>query len=171
MNLTKATVLATALFAIGALSPANAADNANFDVTLSIQASCDVISADTIAFGSQLPSAGTVTAQGKVIVQCTKGAAYNLALNGGANSSNNVNARKMLFNGSGTGTDTVGYQLYQDTGTTVWGDTVGTNTVNGTGAGFGSGFNREHTVYATATILGTEQVGSYKDTVKATVTF
>lgn len=171
MNLFKTTLLATSLIALCALSPANAgSDSADFDVTLTIQGSCDVISADTVAFGNVLASVGTATADGDVTVQCTKGTAYALALNGGAHSSNNINARQMLIGGAGT--DTIAYQLYQDSGTsTVWGETANTDTVDGTGAGFGAAFNQVHTVYAEATIVGSETVGNYSDTVTATVTF
>lgn len=171
MNLFKTTLLATSVIALCALSPANAgSDFADFDVTLTIQGSCDVISADTVAFGNVLASAGTATADGDVTVQCTKGTAYALALNGGDYSSDNINARKMQIVGGGT--DTIGYQLYQDSSTsTVWGENAGTDTVDGTGAGYGTAFSQVHTVYAEATIAGTETVGNYKDTVTATVTF
>lgn len=166
MNLFNTTLLATALIAAGAIAPANAADNMDFDVTLTIDKSCDVTSTETIAFGNVLASAGTANAQGDVAVQCTKGTAYALALNGGNNSGNDINARQMS-----SGSNTIAYQLYQDTANTVWGQTAGTDTVDGTGAGFGAAFDQVHTVHATATIVGTEPAGNYSDTVTATVTF
>ncbi len=167
MNLFKTTLLVTALIAASSLAPASAADNQNFDVTLTISKSCDVTSTQNVAFGNVQANPGTLNAQGGVSVQCTSGTPYALALNGGNNSSNNINARKMA-----SGTSTIAYQLYQDTSTsTVWGETAGTDTVDRIGTGFGAAFNQAHTVYAAATIVGTEPAGNYTDTVTATVTF
>ncbi|MGY0798196.1 Csu type fimbrial protein [Lysobacter sp. A286] len=171
MNLFKTSLLATALIAGGAIAPANAADNMNFDVTITIDKSCDVTSTSDVSFNSRFASAGTVSTNGGVTIQCTVDVPYNVALNAGNNGGTDITARKMLI--SGGGTDTIAYQLYQDTAQTVWGQTVGTDTVTGTGIGFGAAatFNQPHTVYAEATIVGTEPVGSYSDTITATVKF
>lgn len=170
MNVFKTSLLATALIAGGAIAPAHAADNMNFDVTISIDESCDVTSTETVAFGVQLASAGTATAQGDVVVQCTVDTAYDVALNEGLHSINDINARKMQIV---AGTDTIAYQLYQDTAGTVWGETAGTDTASGIGTGFGTGasFDQVHTVEAVATLVGTEPAGDYSDTITATVTF
>lgn len=172
MNVFKTSLLATALIAAGAVAPANAADNMNFDVTLSIDESCDVISTETVAFGVQLASAGTATAQGDVAVQCTVDTAYELALNAGTHSGNDITARQMQIN---AGTATIAYQLYHDSANSdVWGETtgIGGDTATGIGTGFGDAtFNQVHTVYAEATIVGTEPTGDYSDTITATVTF
>src|SRR5690606_22533358 len=131
MNLFKTSLLATALIAAGAIAPANAVDSApvDFDVTITIDKSCDITATTDVAFGTQLASAGTVTdTNGSVTVECTVDIPYDVALNAGDNGGTDVTARKMLI--SGGGTDTIAYQLYQDTaGGTIWGDDVGANTV------------------------------------------
>ena len=160
MNVFKTSLIAAALIAAGAAAPATAADNMAFDVTITIDKSCDVTSTSDVAFGSTTASAGTVTGTGgNVTVQCT-----------GDNGAD-VSTRKMLHT---NGSDAIPYQLYQDAGfSTIWGDTVDTNTVEGTGTGFGTGtpYDQPHTVYAQATVPGTAPVGSYSDTITATVTF
>ncbi len=173
MNLFKTSLLATALLAGGAIAPAHAAETRDFDVTITIEESCDVTSAETVAFGVQLASAGTASAEGDVAVQCTVDTAYHLALSAGLHSGNDIGARQMQI---AAGTATIAYQLYQDTANNdVWGETTGTgsNTATGVGAGFGTAasFDQVHTVYAEATIAGTEPAGDYSDTVTATVTF
>lgn len=173
MKLLNASLIAAALSA-AALAPAHAADNQTFDVTISIDESCDVTSTENISFGTDvLASAGSAEAEGDVVVQCTVDTVYNLALDAGNNGGNDINARKMEHSG---GVATIPYQLYQETArTTVWGETTGTggNTATGTGTGFGTGasFDRVHTVYAEATIPGTALAGDYTDTITATVTF
>ena len=103
-------------------------------------------------------------AQGSVSVKCTNGADYNVALNGGA--TDDVAARQMS-----NGTDTIAYQLYQDAALgDVWGETTGTDTVEGTGTGF-TGNDFDHVVYAQATLTGDETAGDYTDTITATVSF
>ncbi|MDX1549278.1 MAG: spore coat U domain-containing protein [Lysobacter spongiicola] len=171
MHKFKPALLATAFAAALALPAAHAADNQDFQVLIDIDASCDVVSTDNVDFDTQLAAPGTVDATGGVTVQCTRDQAYNVQLDGGQNSGNDVSDRRMLH---ANGTDTIAYQLYQDAGrSTPWGETDGTDTVSGTGTGFGSGapYNQDHTVYARATLAGTELAGAYEDTIKATVTF
>ena len=168
MKLLTASLLATAL-AAAVVAPVQAADNADFKVLIDIDASCDVVSTQNIDFDTQFANAGTLNATGEVVVQCTNGQAYDVQLDGGGG--NDVSARRMV---NAAGTDSVAYQLYQDAGRSdVWGQTDGTDTVPGTGTGYGSGatFDRVHTVYAQATLVGDELAGAYEDTVTATVTF
>lgn len=96
-------------------------------------------------------------------VQCSNGTPYNVGLNGGQNSGGNINARKMVL-----GANSIGYQLYQNSGrTTVWGNTVGTNTVAGTG----SGNTQSLTVYGGVPAQITPPAGTYSDTITVTVTY
>lgn len=170
MNLSKISLITVALAAAGALAPAHAADNMDFQVLINIDASCDVVSTNDVDFATNAATPGTVNANGQVVVQCTRNTPYDVQLDGGQHSSNNINARKMLHT---NGIDTIAYQLYQTAGGTVWGQTDGTDTVTGTGTGFGTGapYDHVHTVHAQATLVGTELAGAYADTVKATVTF
>lgn len=170
MNLSKISLIAVALAAAGALAPAHAADNMDFQVLIDIDASCDVTSTDDVDFSNNLATPGTVSATGEVVVQCTRNAPYNIQLDGGQHSGNDINARQMQHT---NGVDTIAYQLYQAAGGAVWGQTDGVDTVTGTGTGFGTGaaYDHAHAVHAVATLVGTELAGSYADTVKATVTF
>lgn len=171
MNMFKTSLLATALIAGGAIAPANADDSAplDFDVTITIDKSCDIKTATDIGFGNRLASAGTATATGGITVQCTLDVPYDIALNAGNNGGSDVTDRKMLHT---NGTNTIAYSLYQDSGhSKVWGNTLDTNTVDGTGIGFDTGSDIERVVYAEATIPGTALVGTYSDTITATVTF
>ena len=163
MTVFKTSLLATALLAATAIAPAYAANNDTFDVTITIEKSCDDTATQNVAFADSVSAAGAVQATGSVSVQCTNGADYNVALNGGA--TEDVAARQMS-----NGTDTIAYQLYQDAArTTVWGDT-GTARLEGIGTGF-SGDDIDHVVYAEATLTGDETAGDYSDTITATVSF
>ena len=161
-------VLATTLIAGGAIAPAHAVDNRTFDVTITIKNSCHVKSTEDVVFGTRQAIGGKVDATGSVSVQCTKGAVYDVALDEGVNSTDGV-ARQMKH---ATGTDTIAYQLFQDSAyANVWGQTDDVDTVGGTGTGFGDvSFDRQHVIYAQATIIGDEPAGTYSDVVIATVT-
>ena len=67
-----------------------------------------------------------------------------------------------------SGANTINYSLYQNSSrTTVWGNTVGTNTVSGTGSGLGQAL----TVYGRVPPQTTPAPGTYTDTIVATVTY
>ena len=170
MKLLNASLIAAAI-ACAAFAPAHAADNMDLDVTITSDKSCDVTSTGDVAFGNALASAGTVDAVGGLVtVQCTIGVPYDVALNAGNNGGSDVGARQMLHT---NGTDAIAYQLYSDAGRSqVWGNTVDTNTVEGTGTGFGGpAYNRTHPIFARATIPGESPVGTYSDVITATVVF
>lgn len=165
MNL-KVILLATVLVAAGivATPAALAATVTNtMPVTITIQNACNVssVAPTTLNFGTQGPLASAVNQTSTITVTCTSGAPYNIGLDGGG--SGNINARVMK-----NGTNTVGYQLYSNAGmTTVWGNTVGTNTVTGTGTGSAQAF----TVYGQVPAQTTPPAGAYTDTVNVTVTY
>jgi spore coat protein U-like protein len=134
-----------------------------FTATATVQNKCTV-GAVTLDFGtptgvltSAVPGTSTIT------VQCATGTAYNVGLNGGLNSGANINARKMVLGGN-----SVAYQLYRDSGRTqVWGNTVGTDTVAGTG----NGSAQNLTVYGNVPAQTTPPAGTYQDTVVVSVTY
>jgi spore coat protein U-like protein len=96
-------------------------------------------------------------------VQCTNTTPYNIGLDAGAGSGATVAARKMT-NGSAT----VTYSLYTDAGrATVWGNTVGTDTVAATG----NGASQTYTVYGRVPAQTTPAAATYTDTVTLTVTY
>lgn len=134
-----------------------------FTVQLTITASCSITSASTLDFGSQGLLNSVIDATSTIQVQCTTSTPYNIGLDAGAGSGATVTTRKMTNGGS-----TVNYSIYSDTGrTTVWGNTIGSNTVTGTGTGSAQSF----TVYGRVPVQTTPAAGAYSDTVTVTVTY
>lgn len=162
------TALLAALAAAAGLlasSPAAAqTSTGQLKVTLAVQAECKLTSTADVAFGSTGVIQAAITANGTISVQCTNTTPYNIGLNAGTGSGATVAARKMT---SGAGA-TITYSLYRDTARTqVWGDTVGTNTVSGTG----NGAVQTVTVHGSVPAQATPAAGSYTDTVTVTVTY
>ncbi len=131
-------------------------------VSLIIQAGCSV-SATAMNFGTASVLAAEITATGNVNVVCTDETAYTIGLDNGANVL--AGQRRMI----GPASETVSYGLYQDSGhATAWGNTIGTNTVAGTG----TGNSQLYIVYGD--IPGPQpspDPGGYADLVNVTVTF
>ncbi len=171
MNIVKTTlfaaIAATAMFAASAAHAETKSDT--FQVKIEIQGSCDIISTEDVDFATHFANPGLVEAQGAVIVQCTTGQAYQVQLDGGTNA--DVTDRQMV---GAANSDTINYQLYSNSGRTqVWGENLGTDTVDGTGTGFGTGapFDQALIVYGVATLVGNETVDTYADTITATINF
>jgi spore coat protein U-like protein len=133
-----------------------------FQATATVQNRCTV-SASTLDFGAVGLLNSTRTANSTLSVQCANGTAYNVGLDAGLNAGGNINARKMAL-----GAARVGYQLYSNAArTSVWGNTVGTNTVAGTG----TGAVQNLTVYGSVPAQATPAAGTYNDTIVVTVTY
>lgn len=156
--------LTTALIAAGlTFSTAQAATVSDtMPVTITIENACEISTAPTtLDFGTHGVLSANVDSTSTISVTCTTAAAYNIGLNGGT--SGVVNARTML-----NGTDSVGYQLYQEaTRTSVWGDTVGTDTLASTG----TGTEQQFTVFGRVPAQSTPPAATYNDTVTVTVTY
>jgi spore coat protein U-like protein len=121
------------------------------------------ISATNLNFGTVGLLTANVDTTTTVAVQCTNATPYNVGLNAGTGTGATVASRKMT-----SGTKTVTYSLYSNSGrTTVWGNTVGTDTVTGTG----SGSNQSLTVYGRVLAQTTPAPATYTDTIVATVTY
>lgn len=182
----RASTLALAsVFAIGAAvlssQPAHAGSTpANLAVSASVAANC-TISTTAVAFGPYDPvvtngSAGSdLNGNGTVVIGCTKGSAPNVTLGLGLHASGAV--RNMLVTGGGT--DTLTYELYQPPnnaagtactfpGSQVWG-TVGAAIFTPTAPT--SKATRTYNVCGTVTKNQDVSVGTYNDTVVATVNF
>jgi spore coat protein U-like protein len=135
--------------------------NTTFQITATVSATC-LISATNLAFGTY--SGTAVNATSTVTVTCTNTTPYNVGLDAGTSTGANVNGRKM----TGPGSATLGYSLYQDSAhTTIWGNTVGTNTEAGTGSGSAQAL----TVYGQLPAGQFVAPGSYTDTITATITY
>lgn len=155
---------AAAVFSSAAPSAIAATATTTFTTSAEIVASC-AVSAGNLSFGSIDPLAGTPTDQTSTVsVTCTNGHGYNVGLNAGTGTGATVATRKMT-----AGANTLNYTLYSDSGrTTVWGDTVDTDTVAGTG----TGAVQTLTVYGRVPSQPTAVVGAgYSDTISVTVTY
>nr|WP_217283650.1 spore coat U domain-containing protein [Aquabacterium terrae] len=135
-----------------------------FTVQVTIVASCVIGSASTLNFGG---SQGVITTNvdqtSTVQVQCTDTTPYNIGFNAGTGSGATVAVRKMTNAGN-----TINYSLYSDAGrTTVWGNTVGTDTVAATG----NGASQSYTVYGRVPAQTTPAPATYSDTITVTVTY
>ena len=135
-----------------------------FTVQITLVNTCTIASATTLNFGA---SVGTLTASvpgtSTLTVNCTTSAPFNIGLDAGGGSGATVAARKMTFS-----SNTVTYSLYSDSGhSTVWGNTIGTDTVSSTG----TGANQPFTIYGLVPAQSTPPAGTYTDTINVTVTY
>ncbi|MGI9387260.1 MAG: Csu type fimbrial protein, partial [Methyloligellaceae bacterium] len=106
---------------LAATSAYAATATTTFNVTANIAASCTIAATD-LNFGAYDPfAAGPLNATSTVTVTCTNLTPYDVGLDGGGGT---VAARRML-----NGASPLNYQLYSEgTFTTIWGDTIGTDT-------------------------------------------
>ena len=159
-------IAAVAVPALMALTPAAHASTAQ--TTMAVTAvtlnSCSVV-ALPLVFGNISQVNGTATdSQTTLTVVCTPGVNYNVGLDQGAHAAGGTRQMQAVL-----GTATIPYTLYSDsTRTTVWGNTVNTDTVSGTAGvlpGIYQVYGREP---GNATLVG---AGAYADAVTVTVTF
>ncbi len=170
MKFIKATqlkIMVGAALALTAGSAMAATSTSTFGVSATVENSCSV-SAIALGFGSIDPIAnvntdGTTT----VDVTCSNTTAYDVGLDAGTTTGATVTARQMS-DGSAT-PNLLDYSLYSESGrTSNWGDTVGTDTVSGTG----NGTAQTLTVYGRVPSgQQTATVGSYTDNITVTVTY
>ena len=137
-----------------------ATTNSSMPVSANVPATCS-ITASPLAFGtySSVQTDTTTT----LSVSCTNTTTYSVGLDAGGGSGATVAARKMS-----NGTQTLTYSVYSDTSRAlVWGTTIGTNTVAGTGTGGAQNIN----VYGRIPAGQLPTPGSYADTITATITY
>lgn len=137
----------------GIAADAVAADSSPLQVTATVVGNCKITGTAPVAFGNLDPAnAGAVNASGSVTFWCTKGAAWTLSANLGANAS----GAQMRMKGPGAA-DFIPYglTLASTTGAGLGAATTVTVNANGTiGAG----------AFANATM------GAYADTVTVSIT-
>jgi spore coat protein U-like protein len=164
LSLVSALALSGAGFALSGLA---ATSTASLGVSAQILDAC-TIAATPVAFGDYDHTAGSAkTASGSVTETCTNGTAATITLGEGLHaklaSVPGVPLRQMA-----SGTDLMAYFLYSDAGAgTLWGNTPATGVAQ-TGTGDAG---TTLTVYGFITAGQNVPVGSYADTVLATVTF
>ena len=142
------------------------ASSASLTVSATVTKNCTITTAP-VAFGNYESVTANATAPldgiGTITVKCTKGAAAKVGLNPGGNAQGAT--RRM----AGSATEYLTYELYKDTGrATIWGDTADTAldvpaAPNQT--------PRDFPVYGRVPQAQEAAVGTYTDTVVATVNF
>jgi len=150
-------------FAFASTTTYAATDNTTFQVTATVEDTCEV-SATDLTFGTYDPNAGDLDGTSIVTATCTNGTTYDIGLDTGQNAANASTTTRAMTDS----TNYLDYELYSDSGrTTVWGDTVGTDTVQQTSGGGAENL----TVYGQ--IPGNQFVpaASYSDTINVTVTY
>jgi len=161
LQLNIASVIIAALAFVGVSNAATT--TTTFPAQITITASCTVNSASTHDFGNQGVLTANVDQTSTIQIQCTNTTPYNIGLNAGTGTGATVAARKMT-----NGANTVTYALYSDSGrATVWGNTVGTDTV----AASGNGAAQSYTVYGRVPPQTTPAPAVYSDTITVTVSY
>jgi spore coat protein U-like protein len=154
---------ALAIFALAGPAAEAAVATGTFTSTITLQASCQVVSTNSLAFGTQNLLSANVDVQANFTVQCTNSTPYNIGLNAGSTAGGTVATRLMT-----SGAATVQYRMYSDAARTVnWGNTPATDTVSGTG----NGSAQVLTVYGRVPAQATPAAGSYSDTVTVTINY
>ena len=153
------------LCVLGATSPAAAGTVTDtFDVTLTIQAGCEVSAPNNLGFGTVTFLDTALTATADFSVRCTSGTNGTISLNGGIGSSGTVATRTME-----SGANSINYSLYTTAlYNAIWGD-GNLGTVKITHNGTGSTTNL--TVYGQVPSQTTPTAATYSDTITITVTY
>ncbi len=135
----------------------------SFTVQLTIEAQCLINSASTLSFGTQGVLSANVDQTSTIQVQCTNTTPYNIGLDAGTGAGATVATRKLTGGGAA-----INYSLYSDAArSSVWGTTIGSNTVASTGTGAAQSF----TVYGRIPSQTTPAPATYTDTITVTVTY
>lgn len=169
MRMTTGLAILTGMAFVGGPAAATTTTQ-QFQVQLQIQAQCVINSTATLDFGTAGVLGGaagtTNTDQSATLnVQCTNSTTYDIGLDAGTTSGGLVSQR--LLNNSST-SETIKYNLYTNAGrSTIWGNTVGTDTVHATG----SGAQQTYTIYGRVPGQNTPTPGTYTDTITVTVTY
>jgi spore coat protein U-like protein len=162
---------AALLFASGMAVTANAASpaTATFQVLLTITKACSVTAGtgSNVSLGSVTSTATNTQGTNNISVTCSKTTPYYIGLAPSNASTTGAGVMSGTISGN---TDTVPYQLYSGTGTTLWGNTA-TSTAVGNGVGnTGTGLAQSIAVYATAPGANYTP-DAYKDTVTVNVNY
>ena len=150
-------------------NPGNFVNAGSSPFVVTILANCH-LSATPLNFGSASLLTSNVDAAGTLTVQCTNTTPYSIGLDSGANASGSQ--RRMLSGAS----NYVSYNLYTDAArSAAWSTTTSASScTNGSSTcilGTGTGSNQSVTVYGRVPPQTAPAVGTYSDTVIATITF
>ena len=159
-----AALAACLLLSWAGTSDATTTTTTTFAVSAQIVATCTINSASTLNFGNSIGVLSANVDQSSTIqVTCTNTTGYTIGLDAGTGSGATVAVRKLTSGGT-----TINYSLYTtNTFGTVWGNTIGTDTVAGTG----TGSTQSYTVWGRIPPQTTPAPGTYTDTITVTVTY
>jgi spore coat protein U-like protein len=134
-----------------------------FTATANIAPTCHV-TANNLDFGSAGLLAAPIDGATTLAPICTNGTTYQIGLNGGLTGASDPTQRRMS-----KGAESILYGLYRDAARTnlPFGDTIGLNTLSGTG----TGLTQSIPVYGRIPPQSTPSPGPYSDTVVVTVTY
>lgn len=175
----KKTLIAAAMFAVAGIGSTASATVAtgNFTVSLVISKTCSVTtsSASNITLGTAVTGGTSASSSGTFTVNCSNTTPFFVGLQPASTAGSN-NTGSGTLKGTGSNSNTIAYQLYQNSGlTTVWGNTATAtsagNGVSGTGAGMTAAKAITETVYANATGSTDVTPDTYSDTVAINVNF
>jgi len=135
-----------------------------FTASATVPSDCRAYTTSDLDFGSV---AGLITSSidqtSSLTMTCTGRTAWNVGLDNGLNADGDI--RRMQLAASGNYVD---YQLYQESArTNRWGNTLGTDTVPGTG----TGSSQTLTIYGRIPAVQSVAAGSYSDIVTVTITY
>lgn len=136
--------------------------NVPFTVRAEYLASCTV-NAGNMDFGTVGAIGSNIDTTNSIDITCTVGTPYTISIDNGSSGGVGPLSRLMAVAGN-----TVTYQIFQDVARTIpWGDTIGINTVAGTG----NGLTQNLIGYGRVPVQTTPIPGTYTDTVIVTVTY
>lgn len=146
--------------------------SSNFQVTLTITGACS-LTANPLDFGVNNGAiASSINATTTLVANCTNGTPYSIGLNNGTGSGATASVRKMTNSADNS---TVNYSLYTDTGrTAVWNNSCTSLPGTSTSCSNGTGTGTNQTINVYGQVPGGQNnvtIGSYVDTVVATLTF
>ncbi|KJC57351.1 hypothetical protein UP10_30360 [Bradyrhizobium sp. LTSPM299] len=150
-------------------NPGNFVNAGSSPWVATILANCN-LSATPLNFGSASLLTSNVDAVATLTVQCTNTTPYSIGLDSGANASG---SQRRMLNGA---SNHISYNLYTDAArSAAWSTTTSASScTNGAGTcvlGTGTGSNQNVTVYGRVPPQVVPAVGTYSDTVIATITF
>lgn len=155
---------AAAALVLAPLASQAGTDTGTLSVTASVADACTIGDA-LLAFGAYNPvAAGALTQTTTFAVQCTNLTAYNITLNGGGSGVTTGNVRTMRLTPAGT-TAGLTYELFSDSGLTA---------PLGVGVqlpGTGNGAVQSVSIYGRIPANQFVAIGSYSDSVIATINF
>jgi spore coat protein U-like protein len=140
-----------------------ATSSASFNVRITITSACSLAASDLI-FPTTGLLASAVSGSTSLNVTCTNTTPYSVGINEGLNGAS-VTSRQMI---GGPSNELVSYQLCRDAACAInWGNTIGTDTLSGTG----TGASQSVTVYGLVPAQTTPAPGVYADTVQVQLTY